>query len=101
MEYDVLDNGPGCGALSLDENECKIAITKLGYNLPVQKGHWNHAPPGCFVGHPVDGWEHSYFNTIAVGTTGRMIYKSICKKGIDTSPHHAKIIFIIHLLNTS
>ena len=90
LQYDVLENGPGCGGLPLNENECKIAIEKLGYNLPVRKGRWDHAPPGCHVGEPGNSWKHSYFNTIAVGTTGRSQYKSICKKGIDTLPNHAK-----------
>ena len=83
-QYEDLEHGPGCGSLSLDEHECRIALKKLGYNDQLEKGNWDHGPPGCYVGHQDDGWKYSYFSTVSVGTTGKTgpgSYRSICKKG--------------------
>ena len=81
-DYEVLDNGPGCGSFSLSMDECKTAATSLGYSGNVRKNDVGHAPYGCHVGHPTDNWTKTYFNVEITGQTGREKYKSICKKTI-------------------
>ena len=76
-----MDNGPGCDdGLDVDEQECAAAAEKLGFIGSFKVGSWDHAPPGCFVGHPGDNWTKIYFNKIAKGTLGQAKYKSICMK---------------------
>ena len=79
--YEAIGNGPGCGNLSLNENECRTAPARLGYTGVMNKGNWGHAPYGCHVGTPSDGWKHTYFNENQGGKTGNDIYRSICKIG--------------------
>ena len=83
-DYEVLDNGPGCGLFSLSEDECKTAATSLGYSNNVMKIDVLHAPYGCHVGHPYDNWIRTYFNVNITGQTGRDKYKSICRKTLGT-----------------
>jgi len=74
----MLENGPGCGDASITTaGECGEAAASLGYEASVTSGSWGHAPLGCFVGHPIDGWTHTYFNSQA-GQTGRDVYRSLC-----------------------
>jgi hypothetical protein len=80
-EYEAMDNGPSCGLLSITEDECKIAATSLGYSNAMKTINVGHAPYGCFVGHPGDGWKNTWFNENKNGQTGQDVYKSICKKG--------------------
>ena len=77
MEY---DNGPGCGGRSIGKEECALAARLLGYRKAVQEVSVDHAPYGCFVGHPTDSWKYTYFNN-RNGLTGREKYKSICLEG--------------------
>jgi hypothetical protein len=77
-KYAAMPNGPGCPvAGELTKTECAQAAAALGYTTKVHVGHWGHAPKGCFVGHPTDGWKHTYYNTFA-GQVGRNVYKSLC-----------------------
>ena len=80
-QYEAIDNGPGCGSLSLNENECRTAAASLGYTGVMIKGNWGHSPYGCHVAHPSDGWKYTHFNENQRGQTGRNIYRSICKIG--------------------
>lgn len=87
--YKILDNGPGC--LNQDfittPEECATAAASLGFTGTIHApGSWSHAPPGCHVGHPVDGWAHVYFNKITTGQRGRNIYRSICHKEAAVIP---------------
>ena len=75
--YAVKDNGTGCGNKSLDQHDCRKAVSALKYAGVLEIGSWAHAPYGCFVGHPYDNWQYAYFNS-QDGQTGREIYKSIC-----------------------
>ena len=81
LEFEEKDNGPGCGLLSLTEDECKTADVALSYSNTVETINVAHAPYGCFIGHPTDGWKNTYFNKRKSGQTGRDVYKSICRKG--------------------
>jgi len=79
--YEKLRNGPGCPGTQRvkDPNECSQAAASLGFSSKVQTGSWPWAPLGCHVGHPTDGWKHTYFNS-KNGQTGHSHYYSICKK---------------------
>ena len=80
LAYYTLDNGPGCESDQeiSDPDECKKAANQLEIGGEFLSGSWGHAPKGCFVGHPNDGYNHTFFNS-QNGETGRLIYKSICK----------------------
>lgn len=76
--YVDVDNGPGCGNLTVPQHECLQAIQALGYSdQSLQVGSWSWAPYGCLVGHPADSWQYAYWNS-QNGQTGRDIYRSIC-----------------------
>ena len=78
--YVELPNGPGCPAGQTIDTaaECEQAAVALGRKAKVTQGKWGHAPFGCFIGHPNDGWKNTFFNRQA-GQTGRDVYRSICK----------------------
>ena len=82
VEYEAKEDGPGCAKdMDIKEDNCKTAAAKLGFTGIFEAGSWNHAPPGCVVGHPNDHWAYVYFNAIATGgSLGKPQYKSICKK---------------------
>ena len=76
--YVDVDNGPGCGNLTVPFHECLQAIESLGYVVhTLQYGSFSWAPYGCFVGHPVDNWQYAYWNS-QDGQTGRDVYRSVC-----------------------
>ena len=70
--------------MNLEENQCDAAAEELGYKGDIETITNPNAPSGCFVGHPVDNWKHTYFNKVD-GTLGNTNYKSICKKGKSIS----------------
>jgi len=77
--YIALENGPGCGTASIETaEECGLAAASLGYSADVTTMDVAHAPLGCHLGHPGDGWANTYFN-LQEGETGRENYMSICK----------------------
>jgi len=79
--YVQLENGPGCGEASITTaEECGEAAGRLGYPVLVTSVSDINAPLGCFAGHPVDNWSHTFFNT-QDGATGNANYRSICKNG--------------------
>ena len=102
-EYEEIDIGPwkkwaGCGILSVNEDECEIAAASLGYHNEMNKIDVRHAPYGCLVGHPTDGWTNTYFNENKHGQTWRNIdHKSICRKASvsNSSMHRLQIKEII------
>ena len=77
-----MNNGPGCTTnLDItDSGECQYAAKSLGFSGDVESANWDHAPKGCFVGHPDDHYKYLYFNSRS-GETGRTVYKSICRIG--------------------
>ena len=81
-DYQAKADGPGCAdGRDVEKENCKRAAEKLGFTGIFETGNWNHAPPGCFVGHPKDSWAYVYFNDIETGgSVGKSEYKSICKK---------------------
>ena len=77
--YAAVKDGLGCGKGSLNEDLCKLAAMELGYTTAMSTGDWGHAPYGCFVGHPRDGWNYTYFNQNKQGKKGNKNYRSICR----------------------
>jgi len=78
--YMELANGPSCVAEFAIKTaaECGKAAESLGYSGKLDLvGSWPHVPLGCVVGHPADGWKHTFFNSFA-GQEGHAHYKSIC-----------------------
>lgn len=78
-KYEARANGPTCpaGEILGDAVTCAKAARALGFSDHVIQGTWAHAPKGCFVGHPSDGWRHTYFNAID-GRQGEHHYRSLC-----------------------
>ena len=96
-QYEVLAKGQGCkGGMHVKENECEIAAKKLGFHGDTIAVQDHNAPYGCFVGHPIDDWKHTFFNQVG-GKAGNANYKSICKtvKGEYSSSNLEKI-FQLH-----
>ena len=91
--YDTFDNGPGCGDMLLDKDECAHAAVLLGYSGAVREGSWSSAPYGCHVGESDNSWQNTYFN-FQHGQTGRDIYKSICR----ASTYFNSFMFIKYIL---
>ena len=65
------------------KSECSMAAKASGFTGDSQYVHWPHAPKGCIVGHPWNGWNSTYFNTRG-DLVGHPEYMAICKQGLPS-----------------
>ena len=96
-EYQVLDNSPECGKLSLNKEECQEAAQKLGLSFKaMNKGV---APNACFLDSKL-GQFRTWWNAHP-GSYGKVKYTSICKKTAKESNGRTKIQSIKQLFYSS
>ena len=82
----VVDPGAGCGDKILTLDECREALSSLGYNHKVTVATYNDMQKGCSVGDTDnDGFSTtSYFNTNPTpsGPMHPLAYRSVCFAGM-------------------
>ena len=75
----MLENSPPCNELSLNEEECKEAATKLGLTFQKNKPNANKQPNACHLDyHKIKGIYRTWWNE-ADGKFGNAKYWTVCK----------------------